>query len=138
MSAYIIDQAHAIYLAQAMSHYRIYHCGASLWLASSEEIAHVANTLMTENYKSVYFRYRGNDVEEPETITAADVSSVVFRFDPIQVVKAVDCYQYQACEHDEWKDSMSKLLTDQLQGQAISKIDGYDAAPWGCPQPISA
>jgi hypothetical protein len=33
-------------------------------------------------------------------------------FDPVQVLKSCDCYEYQSCEHDGWEDSEAR--TDRL------------------------
>lgn len=45
--------------------------------------------------------------------------------------KILDCYEYQACEHDEWEASKAARAIDGLRRQLLSSLPGYSAAPWG-------
>jgi len=137
MSAYIVNTEHAIYLVHAMARYQMHHIGQPLAYACSEELAAVTNDLLQENYKSVHYRYEGRHIDELDEVTAADMNRYVFRFEPVEVIKAVECYQYQACEHEGWETSKARTMTNQLKSAAISRLEGYDAAPWGCPQPVT-
>jgi hypothetical protein len=49
----------------------------------------------------------------------------------VAAIKGVQCYQYQACEHDGWKDSGAKRFTDHLISELIAKLPGYSEAAWG-------
>lgn len=49
----------------------------------------------------------------------------------IAAIKGVQCYQYQACEHDGWKTSQAKRFTDHLIGELIAALPGYSEAAWG-------
>lgn len=54
----------------------------------------------------------------------------VRRMTAVEALKALHCYEYQACEHDEWIDSEAKRFCDGLRGSLIGSLAGYNAAPW--------
>ena len=156
MSAYICDKHHLIYLAIAAESNRIggrqcsfsyFHDGETHYLRASdyEAQADSANMLLMENIKSVGFRYgQSTSAGLPgpttvEIITSQDICRTSFKsLDPVQVIKACDCYSYQACEHDGWKTSKAKAFIDSLRHKAAKAFPGYDDAQWGAPEPISA
>lgn len=52
------------------------------------------------------------------------------------MVKLCDCYDYQACEHDEYETSKAKAFVERIRAKALAmggKDSGsiYDAMPWG-------
>jgi hypothetical protein len=50
----------------------------------------------------------------------------------VAILKALDCYEYQSCEHDGWRDSEAFAFCEALRGTLISKLPGYDGAEtWG-------
>lgn len=56
--------------------------------------------------------------------------------EPVSLLKQVQCYQYQSCEHPGWKASnayrWTTALRDQLERAGYSYTSpGYDEAPWG-------
>lgn len=65
-----------------------------------------------------------------------------------EVIKAADCYDYQSCEHDGWKASAAKALTDRIIARACSMLGRdydracrqpeYESAPWGIDEEVSA
>jgi hypothetical protein len=50
--------------------------------------------------------------------------------DPVQILKAISCYEYQSCEHPDWEKSEASVFCDVLRRRAISNLPGYDVAPW--------
>jgi hypothetical protein len=50
-----------------------------------------------------------------------------------ELLKLAHCYEYQSCEHDEWKESDALAFCRSLREALESKVPGYDAAPWGIP-----
>jgi len=136
MSAFIVDKEHILYLVEAASQYNTYFqtkSGNRMRNLSSQ--VEVANLLWKENVLSVNSRYdEKSDVSE---ITSKDFRVVRWNsFSPVQVIKAVKCYEYQSCEHDGWVDSKSKVFCEALKDDAINELEGYEKAEWGCP-PIS-
>lgn len=85
----------------------------------------VGAMLLAENQASVNHRYREDDLEEPYLWR-----EVRGPFDPVAVLKAVNCYEYQACEHEGWRSSEARQFIDSLRSYAIDALPGYDAAEW--------
>ena len=96
----------------------------------------VAQILYAENVASVLFRYRDLKRDEyPATLDPvefADQSRLAqYLRDPIAIIKIAQCLRYQSCEHPEWENSQANRIVDTAITKAISKLPGYDAAPWG-------
>jgi hypothetical protein len=155
MSAYICDKHHFIYLTKAADRlgyhrhcsFSYYHDNATHYLRASdyETQAEAATMLLMENISSVGYRYNQSSsagLPGPhaiDIITARDITRTSWRsFDPVQVIKACDCYSYQACEHPGWKTSRAKAFIDSLRKTAAHALPSYDASTWGAPEPISA
>lgn len=156
MSAYICDKHHLIYLAKAADSRcgSQHHCSFSYYhdeerhyihASDYEAQAEAATMLLMENIKSVSYRYKQSTsagLPGPtsiDIITSRDITRTSFRtMDPVQVIKACDCYTYQACEHPGWKTSKAKAFINSLRNAAAHALPGYDDAKWGAPEPISA
>jgi hypothetical protein len=85
--------------------------------------------LWDENIRSVDSRYR-----EENGVGAYEHVRSSLLIDPVQVLKAADCYEYQSCEHEEWIESEAKTIIDALRDAACNAMPGYDAAVWGAPE----
>ena len=153
MSAYIVEKAHVVYLVEAAINDT--HGSAFRWWTGErpnleshsldrcdyERAAEVANMLWCENIKSVSNRYPHESsatlpgtTEKSRVITARDFEGVRWlRFDPVQVIKACHCFDYQSCEHDEWEASEAKAFIEALKASVCHRLPGYDAAQWGPP-----
>ncbi len=91
----------------------------------------VGQMLLTENYRSVYSRYQPvagcvNPVHNEEYV----FSRVNGKVDPVQVLKAIDCLEYQSCYHPGWKDSDARRFLENLRGRATNQLPGYQEAQW--------
>lgn len=88
----------------------------------------VGALLLLENQRSVNFRYDDDDLEP-----VYEFRALPWKFgkrpDPVVVLKAIDCYVYQSCEHDGWPESTAKRFCVTLQGLMIANLPGYNAAP---------
>lgn len=90
----------------------------------------VGQVLLTENVRSVCHRY-----DEDELATElSEVGVYTFRPlpgvpDPVVVLKAIDGYTYQSCEHAGWENSEAQAIVTALQGAAIAHLPGYDGGP---------
>jgi len=95
----------------------------------------VARILYDENVKSVAHRYP-NDA--PDELPGSTGTVPLFRstnphraYPAITILKALDCLEYQSCEHPGWEDSLARFIVDQLRKAAIHNLPGYNDAPWG-------
>lgn len=82
--------------------------------------------LWGENHRSVNARYQEDDIEP--LYEYAPLPGVV---NPVVVLKAIDCYEYQTCEHEDWEASEAHKFCETLRGKMIGWLPGYDDAPWG-------
>ncbi len=155
MSAYIVDLDHIAYLVQAgtsrvlgMEHVGLSwvwnidreagtHDREALRAGDWEQAQRVGQMLWDENVKSVQARYPG-DRELPGPIGCdyqyPEDTAWFHNIDPMQVLKACDCYEYQSCEHDRWPTSEAKAYVDALRARAWTSLPGYDDAAWGVPE----
>jgi hypothetical protein len=153
MSAYIVDRNHILYLVQAALSRRLSRHGGSAfrWFCGEnksgellagdyDRAADVANLLWRENIASVSGRYPNESsatlpgpINENFVIEPSDFARCV-EIDPIQVLKSCDCFEYQSCEHDGWRDSEAKAFIDSLRNHAWHALPGYENAAWGAPE----
>lgn len=157
MSAYQVSPEHLAYLAAAFDsvHRPGHHIrGRDLSLYTSYDSAGTRiepsddagkralfNALALENALSVGYRYGECLAPVPEPAHRFRWPSVPCRTpaDVAAIVKAIRCYEYQACEHPGWKDSAPYLwlrrLTNALFFCMPGFADAYEDATWGCPLP---
>ncbi|GHJ45862.1 hypothetical protein Cs7R123_32040 [Catellatospora sp. TT07R-123] len=90
----------------------------------------VGAMLLATNRDSVNHRYDETEIEPPYLFTRVPGDP-----DPVVVLKAVDCYEYQSCEHPGWRDSQAREFCDALRALAISRLPGYRRAPWLISEP---
>jgi hypothetical protein len=148
MSAWVVSKTHIDLLITAGLQFPKY--GNLRWNASEDddqwvtaELDHmnadeIGGKLWSENLASVSYRYPNDgsgerpgpvDFEDEQVLTYSH-SSIPGRIDPIVVLNALACYEYQSCEHPGWKRSESKRICDALRLDAISRLSGMSDAPW--------
>lgn len=95
----------------------------------------VGRILLTENERSIYSRYTdcspGSD-NRPGTI-GEDAQTYDFKRWPsaisaVSVLKACSCFDYQACETDDYEQTLAHTIIDAIRRSAIRKVPGYDDA----------
>lgn len=85
--------------------------------------------LWNENHLSVNHRYNENETEDPYVFAKYPRKLTL-----PAVVKALDCYEYQSCEHPDWEDSEARRFCRALREAILDKLvagEEYEAAPWG-------
>ena len=150
MSAYIVDRDHILYLVGAAASLSIESHGVFRWFHEwqrqelraddFERAADVANMLWRENIASVSARCpHESSAEFPGSchenfvIEPKDFPASFTEFNPVQVIKACDCYEYQSCEHTGWPTSEAHAFVSALRRAAWQALPGYDNAAWGAP-----
>lgn len=142
MSAFLVSEDHIRYLIQAGLCMNTY--GNLRWFSHGTEseqprqlgelddhnASEVGNMLWRENHASVSYRYNAAGGACPVYVHDK-AGAKVFRIDPVWVLKLIQCYEYQACEHPGWCDSAARAFCEALQTRAIHHLPGYDDAPWG-------
>lgn len=92
---------------------------------SRETAGYAGAMLIAENRRSVNHCYSEDEIEAPYVHTWAFPKAGW-----VAVLKAIDCYVYQSCEHKGWESSEARAFCDALRKHAISKLEGYEDAPW--------
>jgi hypothetical protein len=105
-----------------------------------QQLAAAGAELWAENHRSVNHRY--DEHSEPPAYAPPTAELLL---DPAAVVKAIDCYVYQSCEHPGWAGSRAdrfcqRLRTAAMTGLPVAAIGsdtgrpyphGWERAPWG-------
>lgn len=131
MSAYICDFYHISVLAVA-----IYQ---RVGISDTYQPSQIATLLHAENTKSVKFRY--SDVAEPFQVEPEPFTfdrwalRYTARHSTVELIKAAHCFEYQACQHPGWEQSLARNWIDRLLNQLTRELPGYQDAAWGVEQP---
>lgn len=113
----------------------------------THEIAdEVGAMLVLENVRSVQYRYQDGSLDNLPGPTSPyytnpyayplhgtgpiRIGQAPRRLTAVEALKAIDCYEYQSCEHPEWHGSEARRLCDALRQRLIGALTGYDEAPW--------
>jgi hypothetical protein len=120
MSAFLCSDKHIFELAK----YYVEKC--QQYSSSKMSFKEAAEILYKENCNSLAARY--GDEFEPIEIPVNHVSTIDNLF---VMAKQVDCYEYQACEHDEWEASKAHEMCKSIKYHLFSNHPDYEAAHWG-------
>lgn len=142
MSAFVVSHKHINTLLSYANRQRnplhFYLSGEVVLRADQvDDLQRAAEILLAENYRSVYARYpdtRHNPSKIPGLVAEAG-KDITFNFvlgdvSAVQILKACQCYDYQACETEDYDQSDAKRIIDRLQSEAIHRLSGYEEAKW--------
>lgn len=148
MSAYVVGRAHIRYMVEAALARSLFAPHDSLsWIwdvnrdtggykrgnlapSDYQEAARVGQMLWDENIASVLHRYPQDTRETmpgpcDETFEYAEHGPGFARLpdiEPCQVISAIGCYEYQACEHPGWDKSEAKAFCQALKEAAMNRL----------------
>jgi hypothetical protein len=148
MSAFVLSKKHIDLMVktavegprdrdpQSMWNWGGFNMLSTLGYASANKFG---QALVDENLKSIHYRYPDTVADPsgtPGPIKRYYEKRYKFKEYPfaltcVEMLKAIACYEYQTCEHDEWKDSQVYKACQTLTETVVSSLPGYDAAPWG-------
>jgi len=145
MSAYMVDKAHIDALVRlAERHQSSYYVREGYWVQVVGGNRNTVGQMLTDaNVTSVMARYRGEKVENlPGRIDHWWTEPYRFGGDlrtapltPVQGLKAINGYVYQACEASTWETSEAHAFCEALRAALIRKLDGYEQAEWSISDP---
>ena len=49
---------------------------------------------------------------------------------PVEILKACECYEYQACESSGYRTSKANMIINVIRDQVIKRLAGYVDAKW--------
>ena len=150
MSAYLCEAKHIGAIASFLGSdrgqvsYVERHLEKGTAIAESEPIAvRVGVELGRENLRSVSARYphdngdgdRPGEAHDSDTDYLARCSQCSRLFlpsvNPARMLKALDCYEYQACETNDYPQSRAANLIKLARARAIRALPEYEDAAWG-------
>ena len=109
------------------------------WMEANDLATHIANILKKENARSLSARYDEradeywNDKDDAiPPITLGEVHRMQ-QCDLGRIAKATDCYEYQACESDDFHETMAWHILGYIRKEALKRLPGYEKANWGKP-----
>jgi len=90
--------------------------------------------LWRENVISVRHRYPGNRSLDHDRFYTFPTENGAYKtpvlLPVVHVLKLIECYAYQSCEHDGWETSDAARFCRDLTQRLITCLPGYEAAPW--------
>jgi hypothetical protein len=90
-------------------------------------------TLLAENRRSVNHRYAEDEIESPYVF-----SPILGHLSAVAILKAIDCYEYQSCEHPGWESSEAYDFCQALRANMIRALPGYSDAAYEINDPSEA
>ncbi len=130
MSAFLVNDTHIDALLtwamrpqwQSLSYYR----HGDKRVTFFDNLDTIGQCLINQNYASLNGRYGDTDPAHEYKFT-----NYFNPLSPVQVIKACDCYNYQACEtgEDYWKSEAHEII-DTIRERAIDELPGMDDAAW--------
>jgi hypothetical protein len=128
MSAFVVSNKHISALVKAAhcsypgnGPYYYWHNESHFFLGNLEDIG---QKLVDENLRSVNYRYDEQECPEPFILTPTPDYPLA------ALLKACDCYEYQACETPDWRDTEAWAILDAIRSNIISRLPGYEEAEW--------
>lgn len=83
-----------------------------------------------ENLASVQYRYADESDVWMESVELYEYRAPGCRVTVGDGMKALDCYEYQSCEHPEWEASEAHAFCRSLRLRLCSMVPGYSDGPW--------
>jgi hypothetical protein len=123
MSAYVVDKETIDTLISAALRAKLF---------GREEATEKGQMLWRENVTSVSYRYNLPTRDATELAQyEGDVEAYEFAHYDVtgpKIVDAIDCLDYQSCEHDGWEASAAYALLGQLRLAFPPRRDGFEDA----------
>ena len=143
MSAFVVSKAHIDSIVQAAKTCNAGYRRGSLTFRGQTVDTTTGNALgrelWQENVASVLYLYPHDTMDTMPGPRGMDHESIlsyhcpVFATKPflaVAALKALDCYEYQSCEHPGWETSEAREFVERMRGCLIGMLPGYDDAPW--------
>lgn len=109
MSAWVVSKAHIDVLVNAAAQFEL--------IDNLREANTAGRLLWLENYRSVNFRYD----EELEPIQYK-INTMEDVFHAAAILRVLDCYEYQSCEHPDWENSEAFVFCARLRVAALHRL----------------
>lgn len=129
MSAFMCSDRHLTLLAAYALRHDLYPRDG-VQRRDRDGLAECFGILAKANADSINSLYTPEDGHAEFVPTTPHAGALKERLDPIAIIKACHCYDYQSCEARTWERSEARQLVRAIEDHAIRHLPGYDAAPW--------
>lgn len=138
MSAYVVEAEHINVLLWAAHQGFHRPLGNLTWIYDNpirvhqlthDNLDQVGQMLVDANTTSVNYCYFNNPVHEPYEYRYT--RPLHTNWSVIEVLKALQCYEYQSCEPKNWQATEAYAFCRELQNILVQALPRYDHAPWG-------
>lgn len=69
-------------------------------------------------------------ISVPQWMTPYSYKQPRRRFSPVEILKAIDCFDYQSCETGDWRETEAYAFCQSLRDDMIGRLPGYSDAAW--------
>jgi hypothetical protein len=126
MSAFIVSDKHiSAMIFNAVTGNRISYYWNGKRHQMNCKSQEIGQKLVDENYRSVNSRYGENG--QPHEFVMQHLER---RYSPIEIIKACHCYNYQACETQDYFETEAHAIVKAIEASAVRDIAGYEQAAW--------
>ena len=132
MSVFIVSPEHINVLLDAALRYTD-EIGMTVYTTDGQALAidrtnrdQVGQMLLDTNAASAGARHQ----EASELYIYSYTTPVRFDWEAIDILKAISCYEYQACEAPGWERSAARAFCEGLRRAVTPALPGYTDAPW--------
>lgn len=125
MSAFIVSdyQINAITNWAAQNDVQVYWNNS--WVKVKDDPKKFSGALYSANVESVNYRYN-----DDQPLNGFKFKRFYVDLPAVQILKAIDCLEYQSCELKEWEQTFAFKALQSVKDRAISCLPGYGDAPW--------
>ncbi len=127
MSAYQVSNDTIDYIITAARAWRLAEDGYLPYETRNITDSELGQILVSENVRSVNYRYNDNDEAETYTYRRVNYDSIK----AVDVLKSIQCLNYQSCETEDWQTTMAYKVCKAVESGAIAHLPGYRDAAWG-------
>lgn len=137
MSAFIVNKAHInAMVTLAMQERLTWYLGQVRREINPDNINAVGQMLLDECVHAVSCRYPDDTVASLPGMANAEWL-IPFEWiplcripTPVEAIKLTHCYHYQSIEDPDFDTTEAKVFCESLEATMISKLPGYEEAPW--------
>jgi hypothetical protein len=127
MSCFVVSNAHidALVSVTQRNGFSYYYDGD--WKGrNNTTAAKIGQILLNQNLRSYNSRYR----EDNKPVSYGYPCQKVFNYSTVELLKACNCYDYQACETHDYEKTEAKAIITAIKEHLIRELDGYEDADW--------
>jgi hypothetical protein len=127
MSAFVCTDAHINAIATFAALHNVYINHGITHLQGAADAETIAGLLYTANVESVNTRYSKDD--DSSTFKFVRVTKGEY-LEPVQIMKLCICFDYQACEVENYEMSIACAITSAVVKDAARQLTAYRSASY--------